>query len=566
MATSLAIRAKVELEKRRRIEANPAAVDKFARYRFDVVGYIADKLRSEPWKGSENNPGQVEALKAYELALLQLHERDDWEQGRKTTGELQHWQPGQIIRNRIRIEAGHTVGKTWLAAKAVSHFFDTCAPAIIYTFAPSWSQINDLLWKEIRTDRNGKSDLPGRVLDGTPAINYKSNHFAKGVATSDAKGTGTERVQGQHGKYLMFVLDEAEGIPDFVWNAVESMTSGGISIVLMLANPRTRTSQFYKQRLRQDVVNFRISCVGHPNVLQNREVVPGAVRREYVVNMLQEHAEPVPEHDDDAHTFTLPFDVPYKSGTLPTGTIFRPDAEYMFRVLGIAPGNMADDTFFPAGRYEAALQREPDGHNPHIARMGIDAARYGSDMGTLYVKHAGRIWRARQFAQLDGHAYYVATKEEARKLRAQGVTDLQVRVDASGGYGNAVIDFLNHDSDLSAWFKSFQVIEVYFGAGPEDIEAYADLITELYADAAESMKAISIYNAPATLEGDLTERAFKWVNKAGRAVKKLSDKEQFRKDKGRSPDDGDGFVLALASDHLVGGVTIAKMGAIYGSR
>lgn len=539
--------------------------------------YIVDKLGWVPWEGTEENPGQVEALRAYELALRQLHERDAWEQGELHESQLKYWRPGETIKNRIRIEAGHTVGKTKVAGGFVSHFFDTCAPSIIYTFAPSSQQVNDLLWKEIRTDRNANPELPGRVLDGKPAINYKSNHFAKGVATSDAHGRGTERVQGQHGKYLMFVLDEAEGVADYVWDAVESMTSGGVAIVLMLANPRTRTSRFYKQRLRSDVANFRISCIGHPNVIQNREVVPGAVRRDYVVGMLQENAEIVPEHDDDAHTFALPFDAFVGDRTAPAGTIFRPNSEYMFRVLGIAPGNMADDTFFPSGRYEAALHREPDGSFPHIARMGIDAARYGSDMGTLYIRHGGRVWRERQFAQLDGHAYYVATKEAARALRAQGVTDLQIRVDASGGYGNAVIDFLNHDPDLGEWFqtvdpdtgrprKTFQVVEVYFGASPDDVEAYDNLITELYADAAETIKGVSLMGAPTTLEEDLTERKFKWVNKSGRAVKRLSDKEQFRKDKGRSPDDGDGFVLCTASDHLVGGVTIVSMGAIYGSR
>lgn len=561
------IRAKIERERRRReATRGPADTNPFARYRFDPVGYIREQLGWTPWSGTEDRPGQLEALKAYELALRQLHERDDWEQGRKEAYELHYWQPGQVIKNRIRIEAGHTIGKTKWAGGVFSHFFDTCAPSIIYTFAPGWEQINDLLWKEIRTDRR-RGNLPGRVLDGKPQLNHKANHFAKGRATSNAHGRGTERVQGQHGKYLMFILDEAEGIDDYVWRAVESMASGGIAIVLMLANPRTRTSQFHKQRSRSDVANFRISCLWHPNVVEDREVVPGAVRRDYVLRMLEGHAEPAPAHDPDAHTFDVPFDVTLAGRTYPAGTIFRPDAEFMFRVLGVAPANIADNTFVPSGRYEAATQRQPDNAEPHKARMGVDAARYGSDMGTLYVRHAGRVWREAQFAKLDGHAYYVAIRQTAQRLRAQGVTSLHVRVDAGGGFGGSVADFLNHDPDLAEWFDDFEVIEVHFNAAPSDEESYDDLVTEMYADVGESLRGLVIEDAPEALEADLTERTYRWVNRRARAVKKLTDKEQFRKERGRSPDDGDGFVLAVASDFLFdSGVSIAGLGSLYGQR
>ena len=172
-----AVRARAELERRKRGEedSNP-----FLRYRFDVVGYIGERLGWQPWAGDGVHPGQLEVVQAYELALRQLHERYEYEQGRLTLDDLRWWQPGQVIRNRIRIEAGHTVGKTKLASGLFSHFFDTCEPAIIYSFAPGYEQINDLLWKEIRTDR-GNAGLPGRLLD-TPELKLRPNYFAKGRA------------------------------------------------------------------------------------------------------------------------------------------------------------------------------------------------------------------------------------------------------------------------------------------------------------------------------------------------------------------------------------------------
>ena len=541
--TTPAVRAKAELEYRKRTVATGGKEENpFAHYRYDPVRYIVDKLGWYPWAGDDEHPGQVEVLQAYALALRQQHERLAYENGELGREELRVWQPGQSIQNRIRIEAGHTVGKTKLSSGVFSHFFDTCAPSIIYSFAPTDDQINDLLWKEIRTDRRGKA-LPGRVME-IPELKYKPNHFAKGRATNNAHGKGTEKVQGQHGKYLMFVLDEAEGIADYVYSAVDSMTSGGISIVLMLANPRTRTSLFHKQRLRGDTESFRISCLYHPNVLADRELVPGAVRRDYVSKMVELHCEVVDAHEEDNHTFALPWQ---------PDVIYRPNSEFLFRVLGVAPGNNSIDTFVPVGRYEAATQREPAplADEATWARMGVDVARYGDDMGTLYLRHNGAVWRAAQFAKLDTYAYYIRIKQEAERLKELGVTNIQVRVDAGGGFGGGVIDQLNHDADLIALFDEFHVVEVHFNGVAADPTAYADCAANMYGEAAETLKGIAVLNAPESLEADLTERRYKWVNKGGVAVKQLEPKDDFRKRQQRSPDDGDGFVLAVVPDHAI---------------
>lgn len=535
MATSLAIRAQAELERRRRglTDAN-----KFEQYQFEPVRYINEKLGWHPWAGDGVNPGQIEVLDAYQLALLQLHERYDYEQSTKTTEQLHHWQPGQDIKNRIRIEAGHTIGKTKIASGIFSHFFDCFPPAIIYSFAPSAEQINDLLWKEIRTDRR-EHNLPGRVLE-IPELKYKPDHFAKGRATNNNNGSGTERVQGQHGRYLMFILDEAEGVADFVYEAVESMTSGGIAIVLMLANPRTRTSKFYKQRGRGDTENFRISCLYHPNVLADREIVPGAVRRHYVDAMLKDHAEAVDSHSEDDHTFELPWQ---------PGIVYKPDAEMMFRVLGIAPANLSDNTFVPFGRYEAACKRKPEEHEPAKARIGIDAARYGTDFGTIYCRHNGAVWRVAAIQGQDTNAYLNKLRPLLERLHSDGVKRIDIRVDGGGGFASGIIDPLKIDTALH---KDFDVIlrEVHFNGVPHDAATYADLGTEMYAHAGETLKGIAIKSAPPLLESDLTERTYRYVNKSGVAVKQLVDKEAFKTKQGRSPDDGDGFVLCAAPDFI----------------
>lgn len=124
--TTPAVRAKAELEYRQRTQgASGKEETLLAGYRYDPVRYIIDKLGWHPWAGDEEHPGQVEVLEAYALALRQQHERLAYEQGELSREELRTWQPGQVIQNRIRIEAGHTVGKTKLSSGVVSHFFVT---------------------------------------------------------------------------------------------------------------------------------------------------------------------------------------------------------------------------------------------------------------------------------------------------------------------------------------------------------------------------------------------------------------------------------------------------------
>lgn len=534
---NLLLKVKIEKERRRR---GLSGKNRFEQYRFNPIRYIIDKLGWHPWAGDADHPGQVEVLQAYELALRQLHERYDYEQGNLTADQLQYWTPGQVIKNRIRVEAGHTIGKTMAASGIFSHFFDTCPPAIIYSFAPSYEQINDLLWKEIRTARRN-AGLPGRVLE-VPELKLGGNHFAKGRATNDSHGKGTERVQGQHGKYLMFIIDEAEGVADFVFDAIESMASGGIAIVLMLANPRTRNSRFYKQRTREDVANFRISCVWHPNVLADREVVPGAVRRDYVEAMVRDHCEVVTEHNADQHTFELPWR---------PDVIYKPDAECMFRVLGIPPANLAERAFVTTGRFELACKREPVSMEPEVARIGVDAARYGTDAGTIYCRHNGRIWRHAAIQGQDSNAYRDSLYTLFGQLQTAGVKQLDLRVDGGGGFASGIIDPLKRDITFKAMFETIRLVEANFGGVPRDGSKYADLAAEMYAETAETLVGYAVTNPPPLLEEDLTDRLFTFVNKSGLTVRKLEEKDAFRKRHGRrSPDDGDGFVLASAPDHI----------------
>lgn len=537
-----------------------SASQDFSATKFDPNAYVTKRLGYTPWRGSNGATGQAEILDYYALVLKQLHERKDFEQGIKSESELEHWKPGQEIHNWISVDAGHNLGKTTVGGFIVNHFFDHF-PAIGYCFAPSFEQINDLLFKEIRVQRRGKG-LPGEVLEGEPRIKHTEDHFVKGKATNNSHSTGTERAQGQHNEYLIFVIDEAEAVPKFVYDAVRSMASGGIAVVLILRNPRTTTCEANKIRKLSDCMPFRISCLDHPNVREGKELIAGSVRRDYVESML-EGCEVVSEHSEDDYTFELPWR---------KGVIYRPSTEFLWRVQGIVSLKGTDDAFCSPGRYEAATTREPyDGDDPEEARIGVDCARYGNDLGTVYVRHSGHVWKDRELSKQDGFVYYVGIKETCRKLKDKGVKRVKVRMDAGGGYHSTACDNLRRDADIAEWFEVFEVIEVHNNSSAKDSDKYADLVTEMYFYGAEALKALRLDTPSPNLEQDLCERKFKYVIKTEPAkregdkaktrldLKQLVSKEKFKDDFHRSPDDGDGFVLAVAPDRLFVGEKKLKL-------
>lgn len=534
-------------------------IERFEPYRFKPLGYIDNFLGWQPWEGQSNElPGQREIVVAYELALRQQFEKRDFEAGRLKKKDLQFWQPGQVIQNYIRMEAGHTTGKTKAATGLISHFFDCFAPSTVLMYAPTGDALRDNLWEELRQDRMA-AGLPGRIL-GSIEIRFGPNHYIKGRAVSNSRGKGTERIQGKHGEFLMFVIDEAEGVEDFVFSAIDSMTSGGICIVLMMANPKTRSSRFHKIKDRANVVSFRMSCLNHPNVVAGREVVPNAVQREYVRSMVEEHCEVVEEHDPDDETFELPWQVVTRQNIYPPGTVLKPNHEFCWRVLGIAPADISDKTVIPAGRFNAARLRTevlvpPD--EMDRATMGIDTARFGTDYGTLYVRWKNEVWRERQFFQQDSKEYFHGVKDAILKLCGKGVNVLHIRIDA-GGDSSGLIDTLKHSMEIREALVSFSVIPVHFGGSAKQYDVYDNIVTEMYFQAKETLNGIRLISPPETLESDLTLREWEPVNRNGLELKKLQDKKLFRRVINRSPDDGDGFVLCVAPDSIFAETQLVK--------
>ncbi|GAQ23892.1 hypothetical protein DEIGR_400025 [Deinococcus grandis] len=517
--------------------------ERFTQYQTNPLGYLQDILNIHPWKGRNGKRGQYELVQDIGESVRRQLEGDEY------------------APKIFRVDSAHGVGKTYIGAGLVNWFFDAFTPGITITTAPTKDQVELLLWKDIKSQRKGRG-LPGRVLPETPRMVKAENHWAIGRTTSDAGGQGTARAQGQHAKFMFFVVDEAEGVPAYQFDAINAMMTGGVVMIwLLIANPQTRTSAFHKLGKQPGVQNYQFSLLDFPNVVEGVDVVPGGTSRAWLNKMVAKHCDPVLAHDPDRLTFQLDWDVLVEGEdtVFPAGMIFAPNAEFQFRALGVPPAANAGDAMISTARFEQAVARVPDPEaDRHMAQIGVDAARFGSDAGNVWLYHGRVLTREAELRQVDDFMYAAEMKRAALKAIRAGAKTVSFRVDGTGGYGGGKIDIAKADAELheAAQAAGCTLVfhEVQFNHVPHDPERYYDRATELYGTSNDQLLVASIPNPPEHLQADLTERRTRFMAKnAGehrRIVRKLESKDDFkaRVRPARSPDDGDGAALSLADE------------------
>lgn len=136
---------------------------------------------------------------------------------------------------RTAVPACHGPGKTHLAARAVGWWQAVHPPgtALAVTTATRYRQVKTLLWPHIRrlVDRHG---LPGTVHTTEWKIGPELVAWGFSAAHTDEAA-----VQGIHAPHVLFVVDEAGGIPHLLGRAFESAISGGHARILAIGNPAT---------------------------------------------------------------------------------------------------------------------------------------------------------------------------------------------------------------------------------------------------------------------------------------------------------------------------------------
>lgn len=409
-----------------------------------------------------------------------------------------------VEHRRTAVKSCHDAGKSFIASRIAAWWVESHPPgtALVVSTAPTYQQVHAILWEEIRNAASKAAargnPLPGRVLlsDTWKLDDGRQVGFGRKPADTDIHG-----FQGHHRHYVLVILDEACGVPEQIWTAVEAITTNAECRILAIGNPDDPNTEFGKVCKPGSGWNvIRISAFDTPNFTD--EPVPDALRPLLLA----------PEWVEDKRR-RWGVDSP----------------RYVSKVGGDFP-EIGENVLIAPAWIEAAQQRSLD-PGPYSI-LGVDVARFGSDR-TVFALRRGPV------ARIVGDYSTQATMETTGKvIVAMADHDVdEVRVDGVG-VGGGVVDRLVE--------LGYGVVDMQAGAAARDPEHFVNARAEWYWAIRERMESGDLDLDPGDdeLAAQLGSIRYKFTS---RGQIQIESKDDMRKRRLPSPDRADALMLTATA-------------------
>ena len=327
-----------------------------------------------------------------------------------------------VHQNQVVVaKSGNAVGKTFVAARIAVWWLLCFQECQIYTCAaPPEGNLRRLLWGEIGNLIEKNHDLFIDVDIKTLHLSKSANSFLTGVSIP-ASGTASQkeaRFSGKHSPNLLFICDEADGIPDEVYKGIESCMSGGHARLLCMFNPRAEMGHVYRLEREGRAKVVELSAFNHPNVLKGKDCIPGAVTRAVTVRRINQWCRPLTTKEQpDNNCFQLPVFLEDARAIDQAGRVFQPlqpgwykimEPAFSYMVLGQYPAQASTQLISrewidrARSRWEAYVAEH--GEIPPIgtaAVMGLDVGEFGTDANVVCCRYGGYIERLVAWSGVD---------------------------------------------------------------------------------------------------------------------------------------------------------------------
>lgn len=238
--------------------------------------------------------------------------------------------------------------------------------------APTDRQVKNIMMPEISRLFN-RAKQRGIVLPGRLNAYDIRTDFEEWFLTGfKADEHNHEAWSGFHAVNTMFVVTEASGISDDTFAAIEGNLQGN-SRILLVFNPNTSVGYAARSQKGSRWNKFQLNSLTAPNVIQHRQVIPGQVDYEWVLDKLEQWCIPIREEEKQEEFDDFLFE----------GQWYRPDDLFRKKVLGKFP-KVSEDILIPVQWLEAAHERWKAAHGEEPATagqrvLGVDVAGMGRD-------------------------------------------------------------------------------------------------------------------------------------------------------------------------------------------
>jgi hypothetical protein len=304
-------------------------------------------------------------------------------------------------------------------------WFNTCFKnSRVITTAPTGRQVKEVTWAEIH-----------KTIRGTILEKFMEVQSTKISITADWGAIGTssdkpENIEGFHADYLLFIIDEAKGVSQSIFDAIMGTQTTKTKIFMVSTPSPVPLGEFFNSFKPGSIYNAPNGINLHFSAFESPR--PGMPK--YIEMMKKKYGEDSPV--------------------------------YQMKVLGNFP-DISDDTLIPWQHANAAVVRKIDiDYKKEFKRVqSCDPARFGSDITVIFVvdkqkienKWVKKVIHCEWYGKKDtsytaGKNHEIALKFHPNKLR----------VDCGGGdIGAGVVDQLMLMEDIA------QIVEPFVAGGTQ---------------------------------------------------------------------------------------------------
>jgi hypothetical protein len=149
---------------------------------------------------------------------------------------------------RVATVSGHKVGKSTALAILALWFYCSFPNARVVITATTDNQVNGIIWREIKRLIK-RARRAGFEIPGTPDMGIKARTgLTHPITDSEIRGytaKEAEAIAGVSGDYILYLVDEASGVEDHIFQAIEGNRAGGNAWVFLISNPTRAEGEFF---------------------------------------------------------------------------------------------------------------------------------------------------------------------------------------------------------------------------------------------------------------------------------------------------------------------------------
>lgn len=412
--------------------------------------------------------------------------------------------------DKTAVRSGHKIGKS-TAAIVIALWF--CSNPIarpgarVVMTSASGRQVKSILWRELRRLYRPVKAQIGGVLNKDPntGLVWDDGREILGYSTDES-----EKMAGVSGAHVLFIVDEASGVDEGIFDAIEGNRAGGARLV-MFSNP-TRTSGTFFDAFHSKRQFWHGIKVSSEEAAKVTPAIPGLATQAWIDEKKKDWGPGSPIYKVRAE------------GEFPT--------QGERAVVALAAIDAArlryDERMLPPQGVPVVLAEGP-------LEFGLDVARFGIDETVLMGRRSRHAFPAVVIPGNDGPTTAGLVLEEVAKRRVDD-EPVKIKVDVIG-VGASVYDSLKLTAP-----PGVEIIAVNVAEKSTDEATYRLLRDQLWFAARDWLKEGGEIPDDPKLEAELLAPEYSF-DARGRYV--VESKDETKRRLKRSPDRADALGLAV---------------------